>query len=561
MKVDMDTLPDNVEALKEIIADIVVAHDNNARQQSEELDRERKEREYARFELDEYQHKYEELEQKYKYLQKLFFGRRSEKLTPEDKFQGRLFNEAETAEENCKDNDESAKPAEEAEDSDVTIVKQYARRKAGRKPIPKDIPRKEIIHDLSGEEKKCECCGKTRPVIGKEESEELEYIPAKILALRHIRPKYGPCKCEEFLNSGKPEIKCAPSPERMLPGSIASSGLLAYLFTSKFCDAIPFYRLSNMFKRIDVDIPRATMCNLQISAHEKMDMFFEVLTETLKSGEFIRMDETTVQVLHEDNRSAESKSYMWVAIGYPAKGRPLVLYEHHPTRSGQVPMKFLEGFKGYLQTDGYAAYDSPAVKHGLVHVGCFAHARREFHKAYDPKKKDSRAYKALKFIQKIYMIESDLRVRNLADDEFVEKRKNAAIPVLEEFRAFLIQTKEIVTPSSLVVKAANYTLNEWDKLVRYLDRAYITPDNNEIERSVRSFAIGRKNWIFSNTPRGARASAGMYSLIESAKSNRLDPYLYLRFLFSKLPHVHDNKDELRKLLPCFVSPEQIKIEE
>ena len=159
------------------------------------------------------------------------------------------------------------------------------------------------------------------------------------------------------------------------------------------------------------------------------------------------------------------------------------------------------------------------------------------------------------------MIESDLRGRNLADDEFVEKRKNAAFPVLEEFRAFLIQTKEIVTPSSLVAKAANYTLNEWEKLVRYLDRAYITPDNNEIERSVRSFAIGRKNWIFSNTPRGARASAGMYSLIESAKLNRLDPYLYLRFLFSKLPHVCDNKDELRKLLPCFVSPEQIKIEE
>jgi len=146
-----------------------------------------------------------------------------------------------------------------------------------------------------------------------------------------------------------------------------------------------------MFSRIDVDISRATMCNWLIGVYESMDLFFQVLKETLKSGEFIRMDETPVQVLHEDNRPPGSKSYMWVAIGYPSRGKTLVLYEYHLSRSGQVPMEFLDGFKGYLQTDGYAAYNSPAAKYGLVHVGCFAHARREFHKAYDTKNKNSRA--------------------------------------------------------------------------------------------------------------------------------------------------------------------------
>ncbi len=334
------------------------------------------------------------------------------------------------------------------------------------------------------EEKQCPCCGKNRPLIGQEESEELEYIPAKIFALQHVRLKYGPCDCNDFFNEEKPEVISAPAPKRMLPGSIASEGLPAYILTAKFCDAIPFYRQSKMFGRIEVDIPRATMCNWAMTSRENMDLFFEVLKETLKSGEFIRMDETTVQVLCEENRDPGSKSYMWVAIGYPERGRPLALYEYHPTRAGYVPMKFLEGFKGYLQTDGYAAYDSPANQHGLIHVGCLAHARREFYEAYDTKSKNSRAYNALMIIRKIYEIESDLRTKNLSDDLFVEKRRSATEPILKELHAFLVDTQEVVIPSALVCQAANYTLGQWSKIIRYLDRAYMTPDNNEIVRKL-----------------------------------------------------------------------------
>ncbi len=552
MKVEIGKLPDDIEALKQIIE----AHEKFFKQQNEELEKERVERERKTLELDEFQFKYEQLEQKFEYLQKLFFGRKSEKLTPEDIYQGRLFNEAESDIE--KSTQEPNEP-EEVEDANATVIKQHTRSKAGRKPIPDDIPRKEIVHDLSDEEKLCDCCGEMRPAIGKDVSEELDYIPAKIRALKHIWLKYGPCPCDEFIKSEKPEVICAPTLKRMLPGSIASENLLAYVFTSKFCDALPFYRLSKMFKRIDVDISRATMCNWQMNSYEKMGIFFQVLEETLKSGEFVRMDETTVRVLHEENKSSDSKSYMWVAIGYPIRGRPLVLYEYHPSRAGDIPMEFLEGFKGYLQTDGYKGYNRAVKTYGLVHVGCFAHARREFHKAYSPKNKKSRACKALMFIQKIYKIESELRSKNLPDDEFVEKRKEAVNSVLEEFHAFLIQTYELVTPSSTLGGAVTYTLNEWDKLVRYLDRAYMTPDNNEIERSIKSFVIGRKNWLFSNTPRGAKASAAMYSLIESAKINGLEPYAYLRFLFAKLPYVLKNRDELRKLMPCFVTAEEIQI--
>lgn len=539
------TLPDDIEQLKNIISTL--------NQQYLTLDKK----------FHELNHEYESLNQKYQLIHKMQFGKKSEKLKldPEDELQGRLFNEAENSSAENESSDDSTEETPEADaDEDVTIIKQHTRKKPGRKPIGANVPRVEIIHDLSDNEKKCECCQKERPLIGKEETEELVFIPAKVYAEKHITFKYGPCTCEKFQQEEKPEIISAPARLRMLPRTIASENLLAFTITSKFCDSMPFYRLSNMLERFEISIPRATLSNWQIGAFNRLEPLFDIMKETIKSGEFIRMDETTVQVLHEENRSAESKSYMWVAIGYPARGRPLVLFEYHPTRAGYVPMKFLEGFKGYLQTDGYAAYNKPAHVYGLVHVGCFAHARREFFEAYDSKKKN-RAHKILLLIRKIYSIEDDLRLRSLPDDVFVEKRRLEVTPVLDELHSYLVETKAVVVPSSNLGKAVNYTLNEWHKLVRYLDLACMTPDNNEIERAIKSFAVGRKNWMFANTPSGAHSSAGMYSLIQSAKANGLEPYAYLCFLFSKFPKVCNDRNELKKLLPCFLSPEDLKIKE
>lgn len=489
------------------------------------------------------------LKAQYEILQKKLFGRSSEKLTKEDEAQGLLFNEAE----------EGIKVSPDAsEDTSVVTIATHTRRKAGRKPLPDSLPREEVVYDLTEEEKKCPCCGKERPSIGQEETEELDIVPAKIHVIKRIYKKYGACGCDEFLHAEIPEVKSAPFEKRMIPGSIASVGLLAFVFTSKFCDALPFYRQSKMFERIDADISRATMCNWVIEAHKKMHLFFEVFEEHVKSGNFIRMDETTVQVLREEGRSPQTKSYMWVAIGYPIRGRPLVLFRYHPTRSGEIPDQFLSGFTGYLQTDGYSGYNRAVANNGITHVGCMAHARREFNNAYEvgKKNKDSRAFKALAYIQKIYKIESDLRFQNLSDEIFVERRRKLVSPVLDEFHAWLLRNKTEVLPQSLVGKAISYTLNEWDKIIRYLDLACMTPDNNEIERTIRPFVVGRKNWLFSNTPRGANASAAMYSLIESAKANRLEPYAYLRFLFSKLPYA-DDRESVKKLLPCFLSSQDI----
>lgn len=503
-----------------------------------------KESEYQKLEA-----QYRILEEKHLTLVRKFFGKRSEKLTPEDETQGRLFNEAE---EGCGAGDDAAE-----ESPPVTTVKAHERKKRGRKPLPDDLPREEVIHDLSEEEKRCPCCGKGRPVIGTEESEELDIVPAKITVLRHVKKKYGPCGCDGFLHSGKPEVITAQTPERMISGSIVSSGLLAYTVTSKFADALPFYRQSRIFERIGVDIPRATLCNWTIGAYERMADFFSVFIAEMKKGPFMRMDETTVQVLCEENRPAESKSYMWVAVGYPARSRPLVLYQYHPTRSRDVPHQFLDGFKGYLQTDGYQGYALSGNREGIVHVGCFAHARRYFFDAAQLNKKDSRAHRGLEYIRSLYEIEHRLRSETPDPDRFVLRRKKEAQIVLDRFHDWLVQNGTQVVPSSRTGQAIAYTVKEWDKLVRYLEADFLTPDNNEIERAIRPFVVGRKNWLFSNTPRGAHASAAMYSLVESAKANRIEPYCYLRFLFTRLPGM-TGRENLQSLLPCYVTPEMIK---
>lgn len=537
MAVEIDMLPNDPALLKQKLNEQIVKY--------QELEKQYRSAEAEYRKLEE-QHLV--LEEKHRTLVRKFFGKRSEKLTREDESQGRLFNEAEDG--GVADEKVREKPAP------VTMVKAHERKKHGRKPLPDDLPREEIIHDLSDEEKRCHCCGGSRPLIGTEESEELDIVPAKIVVLHHVKNKYGPCGCDGFLHSGKPEVLTAKMPERMIPGSIASPGLLAYSIVSKYADALPFYRQSKIFTRIGVDISRATMCNWTIGVYERMGKFFDVFIDEMKKGEFMRMDETTVQVLHEEGRRPESKSYMWVSVGYPARGRPLVLYRYHPSRSRDIPYAFLDGFSGYLQTDGYDGYNLAAGRKGIIHVGCFAHARRYFFDAAKLNKQDSRAHRAMDYIRKLYEIETRIRGQELPPPTFVEKRKEEAVPVLDEFHAWLERIGPEIVPSSGTGQAIAYTLNEWDKLVRYLEAEFLTPDNNEIERTIRSFVIGRKNWLFSNTPRGAHSSAGMYSLIESSKANRIEPYQYLRFLFKMLP-VASNSDELRMLLPCYISEQQI----
>jgi transposase len=520
MNSETGKLPEDPEELKQIIATL-------------------------RKEKVEQQLEYRLLEEKFLTLQHKFFARSSEKLTADEQKQGRLFNESEEGTEEH--------PGEETAEQ-LSEVAAHRRKKRGRKPLPAALPRREVIHELDAGQRHCECCGETRPVIGDERSEELDIIPAHIEVIQHVRKKYGPCRCAE--GSKQAPVLTASMPARMIPGSIVSAGLLAYVLISKFCDGLPFYRLEKIFKRIDVEISRATMCNWAIAAAGRCADLVDLMWKDALRGPLVRMDETTVQVLKEPNRPPTSKSYMWVTIGYPQIDKPVVLYHYHHSRSQEIPLNILAGYQGHVQTDGYSGYNAACSQARIIHVGCFAHARRRFFDAQKNSRKTGSAQKGLGYIQKLYAIEKELRATELDSDEFVRIRRERSEAVLSQFRPWLEQRSEQVVPESLLGKAVNYALREWKKLIRYLDAWYLTPDNNAAEQAIRPFVVGRKAWLFSDTPRGAHASATLYSLTESAKINGLEPYRYFRHLFTHLPNA-TNENKLKALLPYCLTPEEI----
>ena len=542
MKFDVNKLPNDPQLLKQLLLRI-------RQEQKGQYDERMEQEEQLREQLKEERFRYQLLEEKYLTLQRRFFGRRSEKFSQEEHDQMRLFNEAEVETERI----------EQEEDQGATeeiVVTGHTRKKGGRRRLPADLPREEIIHDLREEEKLCPCCHKQRPCIGKDEREELDIVPARIKVLKHIRLKYGPCSCAGFADREEPEVLTAPQPGRMIPQSIVSPGLLAYVITSKFVDSLPFYRQSKMFERIAVDLSRATLCNWALLAAERCKPLLECMRQEIRSGPLIQMDETTVQVLKEEGRDPTSTSYMWVAVGYSDGRKPLMLFAYHATRSQTVPLEFLEGYEGYVQTDGYSGYNSACSQSGIIHVGCFAHARRYFYDALKLSKKSKSAHKGLSYIQKLYAIERALREKDMSPERFVEERGKEALPVLREFHAWLEEKSIYINPESKAGKAVQYTLKEWNKLIRYLEAPFLTPDNNRVENAIRPFVVGRKNWLFSNTAKGAESSAVLYSLVESAKANNLEPYHYLRYLFTKLPTCASD-DELKQLLPTKVTKDNL----
>jgi transposase len=480
------------------------------------------------------------------YKQRLF-GRKSEIFPSEAVDQAQLFNEAEAEAEE-----------EKADQADLITVPEHQRKKRGRKPLPDDLPRVEVIHDLPEKEKQCACCGKELPKIGQEATEELAIIPEQVKVIRHIRLKYGPCGCEASQAAEAPEVKIASAPARMIPHSIVSPSLLAYSITGKFNDGLPFYRQSMQFARYGVEISRATLCNWALSAAEKCEPLIGILRGEIKHSPLIQMDETPVQVLKEPDRKAESKSYMWVSKG-TADGKPIILYEYDPSRSQAVPKRILDGYQGYLQTDDYAGYNGIAQNLGIAQVLCWAHARRKF---ADTEKVSpgGLAKEGLAYIKNLYDIERILRAElnegKIKAEDFVRKRKERVKPLLDGYKRWLEKKAPETPPESLIGKAIRYSLSNWEKLIRYLEAWYITPDNNGVENAIRPFVLGRKNWLFASTPRGACASANLYSLVETAKANGLEPYHYLNYLFTRLPSAN-TPDELRQLLPTQTQAEDL----
>ena len=487
------------------------------------------------------------LEMELRLLRQKLYGPKSERMVLEGPaVQAHLFNEAE------------ATATKEEEPANELQIVSYSRKKGGRRPLPDNLPRIEQVHDIAEEEKVCGCgCKLSR--IGEEVTEELDIVPRQCRVIRHIRPKYA-CRQCEGTESDKGAVQIAPPPVQLLPKTIATAGLIAAVVVEKFADGLPLYRQAARFGREGIEISRATLSNWVVRVGDLCRPLIKILREDLKAGALINADETPVQVLNEPGRANTTKSYMWVFCGGMSPpdrgGGSVVIFDYRPTRSGEEILKeYLTGYTGYVQTDGYVGYEVLS-KLSVTHAGCWAHVRRKFVEvvqAVDKARKGKErrggsADEAVMKIRRLYEIERQGKERELTGTDLVEFRREHALLLLKEFHGWLIARVGSTPPKGLLGTAMNYALKQWDRLVVYVNDPHVGLDNNPAENAIRPFAVGRKNWLFAGSPAGAQASATLYSLVETAKANEIEPYRYLRFLFERLPYATTPED-YRKLTP------------
>lgn len=522
MNFEQHNLPEDTGSLKNII--LTLTQENEQLQQCNS----------------EYKSRCDFLEQELRLMKDRMFNKKSEKITEEELLQGRLFDEIEA---NHKD-----------EKTPKVKVKSHHRKKGGKKKFPDSFPREEIEHDISEEEKICEC-GQKKVRIGSEISEKLDIIPAKIRVEKHVRYKYA-CKYCEGLDSKKGAVQTAPLPPQLIPQGTATPGLVAYILAGKYIDSTPLYRLEKIFSRFGVDISRQTMCNWLMHVYNKSKDLMNLMWDDLLKYPLLGIDETTVQVLKEPGRKNTTKSYMWVFRGGGGPP-PVVLYKYQPTRSPIFAEELLKNYRGIIQTDDYGGYHKTGRREEIIHAGCWAHTRRKFTDAEKACGANEFTKKIISLIGHLYDVEKYARENNYSLEKLLELRDKQSRPVMENIYSILFNKHGTRPPGNKISGAIAYTLDNWKMLMVYLDNPIIPIDNNLVENAIRPFAIGRKNWLFSGSPRGADASAAFYSLIETAKANDLEPYWYLRYLYTNLPYCESNGD-LKKLLPYHVSIEKIR---
>lgn len=466
--------------------------------------------------------------------QKRRFGRSSEQS---DSKQLQIFNEAEKEADPLK-----AEPAMEE------ITYRRRKQKGKREEQLKDLPVEIIEYRLSPEEQVCPCCQGALHEMSTEVRQELKIIPAQASVVKHVRYTYACRRCDrEAINT---PVITAPMPAPVLPGSLVSPSAMAFVMTGKYVDALPLYRQEQSLSRLGIDISRQTMANWMIQGAQRwLYPLYERMHELLLKEEVLHADETPLQVLHEPGRAATSKSYLWLYRTGQTES-PIVLYDYQTTRASKHPHRFLNGFKGYLQVDGYAGYNRLEE---VTLVGCWAHARRKYDealKALPPEKKDAdvAAKHGLEFCNRLFALERKLK--QLSPEERYRIRLKRGRPIVDEFKEWLDFQRPQVLPKSTFGQAIGYSFKQWQKLNAFFADGRLEIDNNRAERSIKPFVIGRKNWLFANTPRGAKASATIYSIVETAKENGLNPFAYLQYLFEQLPNIDlDDQCALDELLP------------
>lgn len=485
------------------------------------------------------------LEEQFRLAQQKRFGSSSEKTNPD---QLSFFNEA-----------------EETADSTVeepiveTITYKRKKQRGQRKLMLENLPTETIEYRLSDEEQVCSCCGGALHEMSTEVRKEIEVIPAQVKVKEHVRYVYSCRHCER--HGIETPIETATMPEPVFPGSMASPSSMAYTMAQKYVEGMPLYRQEKHLERFGISIPRQTLANwILYGADTWLRLIYDRMHQHLLELDIIHADETPLQVLSEPGRSATSKSYMWL-YRTGQEDTPIVLYDYKQTRAGKHPAHFLADFNGYLCVDGYGGYNKVS---DVTLVGCWAHARRKFTEALQALPESAELFtvktkEGLAFCNQLYAIERELK--DVSPEERYEIRLERSQPVLGAFLAWLREQTPRVLPKSALGQAIKYCRNQWEHLEAFLQDGRLEIDNNRAERSIKPFVIGRKAWLFSNTAKGAESSAIIYSVVETAKENGLNPFNYLSYLFEELPNMDTTEvDKLDQLLPWSPTlPEECRV--
>lgn len=523
--VDMPT-PEEFAALQQALADALARNDSL----TGELRVTRTERDLLKEQVDRFKRQ--------------LFAAKSEVSSQHQK--DMFFNEAESL-------GAQAQPAVEETDADKVDVPAHQRAKRGRKPLDPALPREVVRHELAENERVCPHDGARLAEIGVEASEQLDIVPQQVRVIRHERVKYA-CPCCDGT------IRLAPRPAQVIPKGLLTEGALAWVVTSKYLDALPLYRQAVLLGRFGgTDIARNTLAASVVRVGQAVQPVVNLLRDALLDSPVVHGDETEIQVLKEAGRSAQAKSYVWAqatdASGADGQGPPIRLFAYSPSRSTQTAKQLYAGIREgtVLMSDGYEVYNAIADEHRLVHLGCWAHARRYFNDALQALPKDRRGPEQLpaRFIDligRLYRVEALAKETGADTDERRRRRQQDAVPVLADIEALLLANLHAVLPASLLGKALHYLAAQWPKLKRFVDDGRYGLDNNVCENAIRPFVVGRRNWLFADTVAGANASANLYSLLQTCVVNGIDGYRYLRTLLTALPTASAVED-FEALLP------------
>lgn len=512
MKIDIKNLPKSSEELKNIILSL---HQTLAEKENE---------------LSSFKSKYDGLIEQIRLAKLERFAPKSEKNV----LQADIFDEAGI------ELPDEVKAQLSDEKDEIEVAAHTRKKHPVRVALPKELAREVILHDISDAEKIC-ACGKHLVKIGEEITEQLKYIPAQLSVVQHVRPKYACKPCQE-------NVKIAPMPVLLLPKSIATPELVTQTIIAKYCDHLPLYRQEKIWQRLDINLPRSSLCGWILKTAELCEPLIKLLQKNIISYDIAQADETTVQVMEEKDRANTTKSYMWCYRG-GGKDSLCIVYDYQETRGGYHAEQFLSGFKGFLQSDAYSGYNfTDKINSQIISVGCHAHARRPFAELVKIAQAPGLAHQAITFYRKLYTVEDEARKNNLSSEARFELRKKHSIPILTAFKIWLDHHLTKTSEHGKIGKAIRYCLSNWAELNNYLKDGRIEIDNNLIENAIRPFALGRKNWMFMGSPAGAKAGAIFYSLIETCKANNIEPYKYFCAMLHKIRLCQTDED-YQKLLP------------